>query len=179
MRNRFVLAAVLLASALTLGAEDKYYRVDLAPSGSVISKDLPVTKGTMVIFHDYPSGTLVSFPRAKVKQVVRITPNTAAATNAAEQLIPIGNLAMQGGSAQGGPTNVRTIGQAKAATNNSGLGTGFYSNVVPGESQAMPNSANDYQVGRTYAYAPSNATQSSAGAPPTAPSATNGQNPPQ
>ena len=71
------------------------------------------------------------------------------------------------------------MGQAKAAANNSGLGTGFYNDVIPGQTQAMPNSANDYQVGRTYAYAPSNATQSSPGAPPTAPSMTNGSNPPQ
>ena len=97
-------------------------------------------------------------------------------------MIPIGNLAMQGGASQGGPTNMRVIGQAKAAgtaADKSGLGTGFYSDVIPGQTQAYGNSANDYQVGRTYAYAPSNATQSSPGAPPTAASMTNGSNPPQ
>ena len=86
---------------------------------------------------------------------------------------------MQGGSSQAGPQNARTVGAAKAAAKDSGLGTGFYSNVVPGQSEGMPNSANDYQVGRTYAYAPSNATQTSSGAPPTNPGATSGQNPPQ
>ncbi len=183
MSNRVgVAVAVLLACAFALRAEDKFYQVDLAPSGKVIAKDLPVTKGTMVVFHEYPSGTLVSMPRSSVKKVMQIAPGSAQQSNVAERVIPIGNLAMQGGSTQAGPQNARTIGAAKAAAaapNSSGLGTGFYSNVIPGESQAMPNSANDYQVGRTYAYAPSNATQSSPGAPPTAPSATNGQNPPQ
>ena len=177
MRSRLLAFAVLLACAFALRAEDKFYQVNLAPSGSVISKGLPVTRGQMVVFKEYPSGTLVSFPRANVKSVTGIAPNSAHATNIAEQVIPIGNLAMQGGASQGGPTNARVIGQPKPASNT--IGTGFYSNLVPGQSEAMPNSANDYQVGRTFAYGPANATQSSAGDAPTAPSLTNGQNPPQ
>jgi hypothetical protein len=180
MRNRLLTVAALLACAFALRAEDKYYQINLVPSGKVISKDLPVTKGTMVVFHGYPSGELMSMPRAAVKTVVAIAPQSAQSTNLATQVIPIGNLAMQGGSSQGGLQNARTIGAAKsAAANSSGLGTGFYTNVVPGQSEGMPNSANDYQVGRTFAYAPSNATQSSPGAPPTNAATTSGQNPPQ
>lgn len=183
MRYRFLAAAVLLGSALALPAEQKFYQITLIPSGTVISTDLPVTKGTMVVFHGYPSGNLMSMPRSSVKSVMQIPPETAQSTNLAERVVPIGNLAMQGGASQAGPQNARVIGQARAAAantaNNSGLGTGFYSDIIPGQTQAMPNSPNDYQVGRTYAYAPSNATQSSPGAPPTNPSATSGQNPPQ
>ncbi len=176
MRNRLVFVAVLLACALALRAEQGYYQVDLLPSGSVISTDLPVTKGTMVVFHKYPGGTLVSMRRSDLKKVTKIPPAMALATNPPDQAISIGNLAMQGGSAQAGPTNARAVSAPK---NTSGLGTGFYSDIVPGQTEAMPNSANDYQVGRTYAYAPSNATQSSPGAPPTNSAATSGQNPPQ
>jgi hypothetical protein len=111
-----------------------------------------------------------------VKTVTLIPPLSARSTNLATQVIPIGNLAMQGGSSQAGPQNARTVGAAKAATK---LGTGFYSQVVPGETQAMPNSPNDFQVGRTYAYAPSNAAQSAPGEPPSNATATSGQNPPQ
>jgi hypothetical protein len=183
MSNRVgVAVAVLLACASTLRAEEKFYQINLVPSGSVVSTDLPVTKGTMVVFHGYPGGTLMSMPRSNVKNVVRIPSESAKTVNLAEQVIPIGNLAMQGGASQGGPTNMRVIGQAKAAASaadKSGLGTGFYSDIIPGQTQAYGNSPNDYQVGRTYAYAPSNATQSSPGSPPTAPSMTNGQNPPQ
>lgn len=179
MTKRLVVGAVLIAVALTLRAEDKYYQITLAGSGTLLSKDLPVTKGTMVVFHAYPSGNLVSMPRSSVKTVVQISSDAAKSTNRSQQVIPIGNLAMQGGSSQAGSQNARTIGAAKTAANQSGLGTGFYSNVVPGQSEAMPNSANDYQVGRTFAYSPSNATQSSSGAPPTNATATSGSNPPQ
>lgn len=178
MRSRLLAFAVLLACASALRAEDKFYQVNLAPSGSVISKGLPVTKGQMVVFYEFPSGTLVSYPRASVKSVLGIASNSAHASNVAEQVIPIGNLAMQGGASQGGPTNARAVNQPKPAANTIG-GPGFYNNLVPGQSEAMPNSANDYQVGRTFAYGPANATQSSAGDVPTAPSMTNGQNPPQ
>ncbi len=181
MRNRFLAAAVLFACAFALRAEEKFYQIDLVPSGKVIAKDLPVTKGTMVLFHGYPSGNLMSMPRSGVKAVTQIPSASAKSTNLAESVVPIGNLAMQGGSSQAGPQNARTVAASKnaAAAKDSGLGTGFYSNIIPGQTEAMPNSANDYQVGRTYAYAPSNATQTSAGAPPTNPAVTSGQNPPQ
>jgi hypothetical protein len=180
MRYRFLAAAILFGGAVALRAEQKFYQITLIPSGTVISTDQPVTKGTMVIFHSYPSGNLVSMPRSNVKSFSQVPAATAQSTNLAERVIPIGNLAMQGGSSQAGPQNARTVGQ-KAGTPKEGQygGPGFYSNMVVGESVAAPNSANDYQVGRTYAYGPSNATQSSAGAPPTNAGATNGQNPPQ
>jgi len=181
MRSRLFAVAVLLACPLALRAQDKFYQVNLVPSGSVIARDLPITKGTMVVFHQYPSGNLVSMPRTSLKSVFQISSENAKTVNLAENVVPIGNLAMQGGASQAGATNMRVIGQAKAAAakENQIGGPGFYNNVIPGQTEAMPNSANDYAVGRTYAYAPSSATQSSPGAPPTAPSATNGQNPPQ
>ncbi len=183
MRYRFLAAAFLLGGAVVVHAEQKFYQITLIPSGTVIATDLPVTKGQMVVFHGYPSGNLMSMPRSSVKSVSQVPSGTAQSSNVAERVIPIGNLAMQGGSSQAGPQNARVIGQKAAAANGPKEGQyggpGFYNNMVVGESVAAPNSANDYQVGRTYAYAPSNATQSSPGAPPTNPGATNGQNPPQ
>ena len=167
MSNRvWVALAVLFVCASALRAETTYYQIDLVPSGEMISTDLPVTKGTMVVFHKYPGGALVSIRRSELKTVTRVSPAAVQSGNPADAVISIGNLAMQGGSAQAGPTNARAVGASK---NTSGLGTGFYSDVVPGQTEAMPNSANDYQVGRTYAYGPSNAVQSSPGAPPMMP----------
>ncbi len=165
MRIRLLSVAVMLACAFSLRAEQKFYQIDLAPSGRVIASDLPVVKGAMVVFHAYPSGNLVSMQRSSVKKVAQIPAASAQATNLAEQVIPIGNLAMQGGSSQAGPQNARTVGAAKPA----GLGSGFYGNVVPGQTQAMPNSANDNVVGKDWAYGPANAVQSSPGAPPMMP----------
>ena len=177
MRNRSMLGAALLACAFALpAAEATYYQIELVPSGTIVSKDLPVTKGTMVVFHKYPTGELVSMRRAELKKVTRVGAAAVQDRNPADAVIPIGNLAMQGGSTQAGPTNARAVSAPK---DKSGLGTGFYSDIVPGQTQAYGNSANDYKVGATYAYAPSNAVQSSPGSPPTNPSATNGQNPPQ
>lgn len=179
MRNRLLAVGILVACALPMRAEEKFYQIELTPSGKVVCTDLPVTKGTMVVFHGYPSGNLMSMPRSTVKRVVAIAPESAKSTNIADQVIPIGNLAMQGGSSQGGAQNLRSIGAAKNAAANPALGVGFYGNVVPGQTQGMPNSANDNVVGKDWAYAPANATQSSPGAPPTMPSTTSGQNPPQ
>jgi hypothetical protein len=177
MRHRLLSVAALFACAFALRAETTYYQIALAPTGSMIATDLPVTKGTMVVFHKYPDGTLVSMRRSELKTVTKISASAVQAANAnpADAVIRIGNLAMQGGSAQAGPNNARTV---TAPKNSSGLATGFYSDVVPGQTEAYGNSANDYKVGATFAYAPSNATQSSPGAPPTNPGATNGQNAP-
>ena len=176
MRNRLLTVAVLFACASALRAETTYYQIDMVPSGSVISTDLPVTKGTMVVFHKYPGGTLMSMRRSELKTVTKVSSAAVQSAKPADEVIRIGNLAMQGGSTQAGPTNARAVSAPK---DTSGLGTGFYNNVIPGETQAFGNSANDYKVGATYAYAPSNATQSSPGAPPTNPAATNGQDAPK
>ena len=177
MRHRLPAVAVLFACAFTLrAAEATYYQIELVPTGKIISTDLPVTKGTMVVFHKYPDGSLVSMRRADLKTVTRVDAEAVKPKNPADAVIRIGNLAMQGGSAQAGATNARAVSAPK---DKSGLGTGFYSDIIPGQTQAYGNSPNDYKVGATYAYAPSNATQSSPGAPPTNPAMTNGQNPPQ
>jgi hypothetical protein len=176
--KRILAAAVLLASfqglarAQQAAAPAASYQIDLAPTGRMLSSDKPVLRGSTYVFHSYPSGTLMSLRRSQVRQVQQVAIDTS---DPSYKAVQIGNLAMQGGSTQAGPKNASQV-QAKKDT--SGLGTGFYNDIIPGETQAYGNSANDYQVGRTYAYAPSTATQSSPGAPPTNSGATSGQNPP-
>jgi len=176
MRSRLISAAILVACAFALRAEETYYQVDLIPSGKLIARDAPVARGTIVLFHKYPDGTLISMRRSEVRQITRISAQAAAATNPAQRLVPIGNLAMQGGSAQAGPTNASAVGARTAAGPQ--LGRGFYGNVVPGQTQALPNSPNDYQIGRSYAAPPSNAVQTAPGAPPINPVTNTGGNPP-
>jgi hypothetical protein len=176
MSSRLVTAAVLFACAGALRAEQVFYQIDVAPSGKVISQDLPVAKGTTIVFHRYPDGVLMSMRRSEFKTFSRITPQAAQATLPKEKLVQIGNLAFQG-SSQAGPAAAGTASKSAAQAN--GIGQGFYGNVVPGQTQGMPNSANDNQVGRTWAAPPGNAVQSAPGAPPTNSSLTNGANPPQ
>jgi hypothetical protein len=118
--------AVVLFLASPPAAEPAYFRLDLAPSGSQVSIGEPVVKGAMVVFHAYPDGKLMSLRRSDVRSSTRITAKEAAGPTQAS-LKPIGNLAMQGGSApagipggsgkaaSSGPALTRPIAQANAA----------------------------------------------------------------
>lgn len=173
MKKILVLIGALVP--LAASAQKAYYQIDLAPTGKMISVDAPMIKGNTYLFHAYPSGTLQSLRRADVIRVTRIDPQ--AATQPADTVVQIGNLAMQGGSTQAGPTNARAVAPKKGGPE---LGQGFYSNLQFGQSLAPDAAAsNDYAIGRSYAAPPSSGVQSSPGAPPTMPSATNGSNPPQ
>jgi hypothetical protein len=176
MKKAAFLFALFVASTATLSAQPAAsYQIDLVPSGKMLAIDQPVLKGSSYQFHSYPSGTLVSVRRSQIKYVSKITPEALEATYAA---VAIGNLAMQGGTSQAGAANANTV-KSKAAPKTPELGQGFYSNLKMGESLAPDAAAaNDYTIGRTYAYAPSNASQSSPGAPPTNPAVTGGSNPP-
>ena len=169
-------AAVLLACAVPVLAQNVFYQIDLNPSGKMISKQAPVWKGTTLVFKSYPDGNLMSLRKSDVKKVSQIS-QSAEQLSPANGVVQIGNLAMQGGSSQGGPTNANAVGARRAAPANA-LGQGFYGNVVPGSSQAYPNSANDNVVGKDWAYGPANAQVSGPGGVPVMPAATAGQNPP-
>jgi hypothetical protein len=164
-RILIALMALLMAAAAASAAERVYYRVEMSPSGSMVASDLPVLKGNTYLFHGYPSGTLVSLRRSDVRRIVQISAAAATATNPADRVVSIGNLAMQGGSSQAGATNASAVRKTQGPE----IGKGFYGNVVPGVTEGLPNSLNDYRVGRTYAAPPGNAVQSAPGEPPMMP----------
>jgi hypothetical protein len=87
------------AGAATPASQDPaYYRIELAPSGSFVAIGALVTKGNAVLFHAYPDGKLMSLRKSDVRKVSPITAQEAAGP-AKKDLVSIGNLAMQGGSA--------------------------------------------------------------------------------
>ena len=51
------------------------YRIDLAPSGEMFSRDNPVLKGTTYTFHRWQGGNLMSLRQADVKTITRLTPS--------------------------------------------------------------------------------------------------------
>jgi hypothetical protein len=174
--KKFAFLLALFAAATLSAQQAASYQVDLVPSGRVLAIDPPVLKGGSYQFHTYPSGILVSMRPSQIKLVSKITPEALEATYRA---VSIGDLAMQGGSTQAGPANASTV-KPKTAAKGPELGEGFYSELKMGQTLAPDAGAmKDYQIGRAYAYPPSSASQSSSGAPPTMPSATNGSNPPQ
>ncbi len=121
MRKRIAAVAVLLVCAVALGAEEGIYQIDLVPSGRLYSRDLPALKGTTYLFHQFPSGTLISVRKSAVKQITRISPTAAAFVNPKTRLVRIGDLAFQGprsGSTGGNaPSNMGRARSAVAAAN--------------------------------------------------------------
>ena len=98
---RILIAASLLLTVASATAETAYYRVDLLPSGSLVSIGAPVARGATVLIHGYPDGKLMSLRKSDVRSVTPITAQEATKP-AQRDPIAIGNLAMQGGSAPGG-----------------------------------------------------------------------------
>lgn len=138
MNKRLAVAAGLLVSAFALGAEKaalqplapapapQLYQIELLPTGKLVSQDLPVLKGSTYLFHQYPSGTLISVRKSEVKQIGKMTPTAVAAASptAAKQT---GNLAMQGprSAAAGGglPGPMRNMGRARDAVEAANAGS--------------------------------------------------------
>jgi hypothetical protein len=109
------ITAVLFLSAALATAETAYYRIELSPSGSMVAIGAPVVKGTTLLFHGYPDGKLMSLRKSDVKSVTPITAQEATAPPK-KNLVSIGNLAMQGGSATitGGASGATSRGASGA-----------------------------------------------------------------
>ncbi len=71
------LAAVLYLASVAAGPA--YFRLDLSPSGDLVTIGEPMVKGEMVVFHEYPDGRLMSVRRSDVKTSTRISAEEASA----------------------------------------------------------------------------------------------------
>jgi hypothetical protein len=142
------------------------YRIDLIPSGELVSLDPPVLKNNAWVFRSYRSNTTMSIRQADVRGITPLSGEDAYwAQERAKGETPIGPLAMQGGSAVTNASPVSGGAQAGAQSLSSihGAPTGNWTyQGTPGTSDA---------------YGPANATVGSGGVP-TLPAATNGTAPP-
>ncbi|HEX4439298.1 MAG TPA: hypothetical protein VH854_04455 [Thermoanaerobaculia bacterium] len=86
------------ASAAAPATEPAYFRIELAPSGSYVSIGAPAVKNGAMVFKAYPDSKLMSLRKSDVRKISAITAKEAAGP-ANKDLVSIGNLAMQGGSA--------------------------------------------------------------------------------
>ena len=121
MTKRFVIAMVVLACASAVGAQEVLWQIDLLPSGKAMSKDEPVAKGGSYLYHEYPTGTLISVKKSTVKQITKLSPKAAAAALPKNQVTSIRDLPMQGPKASGG--GPRNMGRARAAVSAANAGT--------------------------------------------------------
>jgi hypothetical protein len=74
MRTRIGLAALaLFAGALALPAEQKMFKVQLNPTGTMIALDQPVLTNGHYLFHAWPDGEQTALRQAAVLKVVPLT----------------------------------------------------------------------------------------------------------
>lgn len=119
MTRPFAVAAVIFVCAFALGAEEVLYQIDLLPSGKAISKDLPTLKGGSYLYHQFPTGTLISVKKSTVKKISRMAPEATAEIDPKKQLTNIRDLPMQGPkqSLGGRTTNISRARDAVSAAN--------------------------------------------------------------
>jgi hypothetical protein len=74
MRNRIgILPALLLICAPALTAQENIFKIDLVPSGTMISLNEPVIKGDAYVFSSWPDGAPASIKRMRVQKITRVT----------------------------------------------------------------------------------------------------------
>jgi hypothetical protein len=123
MPKRFLAAAVLVACAFALGAEQTLYQIELVPSGKIVSLDAPTLKGTNYLFHQYPTGTLISIRKSTVKQIGKMSMAEKVAANPT-RVVPMRDLPFQGPKQNLGRGGVYTnINRARDAVSAANAGT--------------------------------------------------------
>ena len=69
MKRSLAFASLLLAAAVGTSSVRAVYRIDLRDGSHVLSRDSPVHRGSVVVFHLYPQGTLTSLPEEQVAHI--------------------------------------------------------------------------------------------------------------
>ena len=69
MKRLLVFAASFLLAALAFAAARPPYRIELRNGTHVLSKDRPVHRGSVLLFHIYPTGVLTGLPGEEVLAV--------------------------------------------------------------------------------------------------------------
>lgn len=73
MRNRFVLCAALFASALSLEGQQNMFRIELVPTGRMVSLNEPTLVNGSYLFQAWPDGETTRLPQNVVRKITRIT----------------------------------------------------------------------------------------------------------
>jgi hypothetical protein len=177
-------AAPASTAAKTAPTKGTLYRIDIKGAQSVWAAERPTMKGTLIVFPRHPDRALMSLSSASVSRIVPVAPNAAATAGLKPGAVK--DIGLAAGSARGAPASgvaeAAAAGPAKGPVGPGATPEGlaamdpsrpynptFDGTQVPGQSVGQPNSANDNQVGRTWAAGPANATQSGPGQPPMMP----------
>jgi hypothetical protein len=74
-KHFFLLAALLFASGAALSAQDYMYKIDLIPSGAVITMSQPMLQGGSYVFRSWPEGAQSAIPQNMIRNITRLTGN--------------------------------------------------------------------------------------------------------
>ena len=87
--SRFLAALLLLLAAdMAIGATGGGpYRIDLVDGRQVLSRDLPIQRGSVVIYHPQPSGRLTGLP---LEMIVRVVDGVSSASSSSVSVAPPG-----------------------------------------------------------------------------------------
>jgi hypothetical protein len=179
--NALLAAVISIQAATPPGPGASIYRIELAGNQTAWSEDLPRDSGTLVLFHRYPGGLLVSVKKA---DVLRVTP-TPRVVEDPKRLqvgrdIMIGTLGARASSGSGAAARKGSTPEILLPPGENKDGTAqlnpdrpyrpeWDSKQVPGLNIPYPNSPNDYREGKTFAYPPASAVQDAPGDPPKMP----------
>jgi hypothetical protein len=184
-----MLAGILFAVSAALGqsgqavkaappAAEVVYRIETGGSGVLWSADRPVQNGELVLFHEFPSGALMSVRRSDVRRV-------AAQPRAGLRSAYVDIGVTGGGARKDVPSTTKSPGPGREPAGPGARkdGTALLnpdrkyqpdvdSKQVPGMNIPYPSSPNDYREGRTFAYPAAPAVQTAPGEPPRMPAGT-------
>ena len=74
-RNFFPLAASLFLCAAAVSAQDYMYKIDLIPSGAMVTMSEPMLQGDSFVFRAWPDGATAAVPQNMVRNITRLTGN--------------------------------------------------------------------------------------------------------
>ncbi len=143
--RRCLLLAFLTLCVTSLAPAQTIYEIELRGDARLLSKDRPVQRGRLALFHRYPDGLFTSIPE---EEIVRIETTEVSAKS--KTLKP-------GETIELGPTGGSRAREASAlpgATAATGLGS------------FGPMNQGLYWFGRPRVFPPASAMQSAPGAPP-------------
>lgn len=131
MTHKKMIGALLLSAAAAVAGAKALYRVELHGQPAVFSRDLPVARGSVLLFHRDPGGRLTGVPRELVRLVVPLTGPEAAAIRPLRpgemiSLGPTASPAPAAGGVDGASSAARGMASGGYAYTQTGSGTTGY-----------------------------------------------------
>jgi hypothetical protein len=71
--NRVLVGVVVFACAVSTYAQQNMFKIELVPSGAMVSLNQPTLLGQSYVFQAWPDGASTTLPQTRVKRITRLT----------------------------------------------------------------------------------------------------------